>query len=384
MLRGGNPLTVGVGIVIEVIRKNNSDYDSETQIGPEPKSTDPIYLGTLLRVFAQHIPDFMQLILSPQHTVNTDDGAKTVERKHMKVAWGERIEPLGFDRFKTCELMAELLHCSNMGLLNEKGSDAAVKARDAERNRLKEQGKLSSAPNPQIPQEAFGTSLGSSEYHHAEAFTPLGESPEDVKRLEVANGSEDDEFENIATSEADPENSTSTQKNPASRDKAPMSPTTELTEQVEKLSLDTTSTSTPVSPSKRQSLLTLQLQAEKEGKLNSGVGITSPHPEDKPAPLFAKRISPQTQGEEFEARSNNHDQQPEASADQPKDAELQTSEFNASSGISESGTSMMDQSEQMPQNLPVIETEDDGSPVVGDFLKTQFVQNKVVPTVLVR
>ncbi|KPI40644.1 Extragenic suppressor of kinetochore protein 1 [Cyphellophora attinorum] len=27
MLQGGNPLTVGVGIVIEVIRKNNSDYD---------------------------------------------------------------------------------------------------------------------------------------------------------------------------------------------------------------------------------------------------------------------------------------------------------------------------------------------------------------------
>src|ERR1700754_4248779 len=34
MLRGGNPLTVGVGIVIEVIRKNNSDYDMENQIGP--------------------------------------------------------------------------------------------------------------------------------------------------------------------------------------------------------------------------------------------------------------------------------------------------------------------------------------------------------------
>ena len=27
MLKGGNPLTVGGGIIIEVIRKNNSDYD---------------------------------------------------------------------------------------------------------------------------------------------------------------------------------------------------------------------------------------------------------------------------------------------------------------------------------------------------------------------
>ena len=33
MLRGGNPLTVGVGIIIEVIRKNNSDYDLDESYG---------------------------------------------------------------------------------------------------------------------------------------------------------------------------------------------------------------------------------------------------------------------------------------------------------------------------------------------------------------
>ena len=69
MLRGGNPLTVGVGIIIEVIRKNNSDYDLENQIGPVPKNSDPIYLGTLLRQFAKHIPQFMELVHNPNHAV---------------------------------------------------------------------------------------------------------------------------------------------------------------------------------------------------------------------------------------------------------------------------------------------------------------------------
>ena len=137
MLKGGNTLTVGVGIVIEVIRKNNSDYDAETHTEAEPKSSDPIYLGTLLRIFSNHIDDFMKLILSPNHTVALDDGTKSQLREDIMTAWGVRIEPLGFDRFKTCELMAELLHCSNMGLLNEAGSDAEVIRRDEERESLK-------------------------------------------------------------------------------------------------------------------------------------------------------------------------------------------------------------------------------------------------------
>jgi len=126
MLRGGNALTVGVGIIIEVIRKNNSDYDVDSQVGPEPKTSDPIYLGTLLRQFARHVPDFMHLIRSPSS-----------KKPDLKAAFGRTIEPLGFDRFKTCELMAELLHCSNMGLLNERGAEEDVRKRDAERERLK-------------------------------------------------------------------------------------------------------------------------------------------------------------------------------------------------------------------------------------------------------
>jgi SIT4-associating protein SAP185/190 len=188
MLRGGNPLTVGVGIVIEVIRKNNSDYDlPENQSGPVPRSSDPIYLGTLLRQFAENIPNFMKLI----------DEADS-KKKELKVAFGSKIEPLGFDRFKTCEIMAELLHCSNMQLLNQPGSDRDVKTRDAERTRLKSEGKLLGYNDASSALE-FGTSVDSSGFHHARAPS-FGDVTLENKRLEVSNSTEED-FENVMASD---------------------------------------------------------------------------------------------------------------------------------------------------------------------------------------
>jgi SIT4-associating protein SAP185/190 len=189
MLRGGNPLTVGVGIVIEVIRKNNSDYDlPENQSGPVPRSSDPIYLGTLLRLFAENIPNFMKLIQEADS-----------KKKELKVAFGSKIEPLGFDRFKTCEIMAELLHCSNMQLLNQPGSDRDVKARDAERTRLKSEGKLLGYNDASSALE-FGTSVDSSGFHHARAPS-FGDVTLESKRLEVSNSTEED-FENVLASDA--------------------------------------------------------------------------------------------------------------------------------------------------------------------------------------
>ena len=41
MLRGGNALTVGVGIIIEVIRKNNSDYDPDVASGGDRTAVQP-------------------------------------------------------------------------------------------------------------------------------------------------------------------------------------------------------------------------------------------------------------------------------------------------------------------------------------------------------
>ena len=201
MLRGGNPLTVIVGTVIEVIRKNNSDYDPEVGAGPDsaPSGNDPIYLGTLLRTFATHVPDFMSLILSPTHTVLEGDQNITVERKDLPVAFGRRIEPLGFDRFKTCELMAELLHCSNMGLLNERGSEAFVRQRDEERDRLKAEGFWTAAR----PSTSAATEFSEDSTGYANGISPLGLGPgasEEARKLEVANNADDDGFEDVGSS----------------------------------------------------------------------------------------------------------------------------------------------------------------------------------------
>lgn len=389
MLKGGNPLTVGVGIVIEVIRKNNSDYDSEAQIAPEPRSSDPIYLGTLLRSFAVHIPDFMELILSSRHSIATENGLRIVERSDLRTAWGDRIEPLGFDRFKTCELMAELLHCSNMGLLNEKGCDAAVKARDAERDRLKSEGKLTSAHHAQPPQADFGTSMDSTDYQHPENFTPLGESPEDVKRLEVQNGGDEEEFEKVAISEAEPDaveqgvepTSQSVAQSSTKRDSA------ELSNQVAGMELDQNAShiqsgnQAPAakfsSSKRRQSLLSQQIEAEKSATLNPGPDtIPDELPDAKPAPLFAHRANPQVGISELPASADSDVNAPRVyNQNQARVGEDQSQHSQATSAAE-----TIDHSEQ----APVIETEDDGSPVVGDLLKIKFVENRVVPTILVR
>ena len=201
MLRGGNPLTVGVGIIIEVIRKNNSDYDPDVGAGQDsiPSSSDPIYLGTLLRMFAKHVPDFTELILSPNHTVTNGDSTMTIKRRELQVAFGGAIEPLGFDRFKTCELMAELLHCSNMGLLNERGSEAFVRQRDKERDRLKAEGALLAVREPQSAVTDF--SEGSVTFQNGQPSSHLGSgSPDEIRKLEIANSAEEDGFEDVGAS----------------------------------------------------------------------------------------------------------------------------------------------------------------------------------------
>jgi SIT4-associating protein SAP185/190 len=177
MLGGGNPLTVGVGIVIEVIRKNNSDYDPDVGAEPNtiPSSRDPIYLGTLLRMFARHVPDFMNLIMNaPARNTRLDS------------TFGEKIEPLGFDRFKTCELMAELLHCSNMGLLNEVGAEDLIAARDTERRRLRAEGRLM-IRGEEIPSSAEDLTMR----------IPHPPPNSEVRRLEITNASGDEDFEEV-------------------------------------------------------------------------------------------------------------------------------------------------------------------------------------------
>ena len=381
MLQGGNPLTVGVGIVIEVIRKNNSDYDPEPIGGPDsmPNTYDPIYLGTLLRSFAQHIPDFMALIRSSKHTVNDAGEVKSVDRGELNSAWGARIEPLGFDRFKTCELMAELLHCSNMGLLNEPGSDEYVWHRDAERERLIREGIFNS------PREVTSYNESTTDFTGS---VLAGGVPHDRKVLEVTNVDEDG-FEDVGSSEVyqrergfeesnsqEPGNeqtpqdsvtvseretgpesqtaveteqaaNTSTDTNTSSPD-----PTKDLTDQTSKVNLDSnqpSQTHGSQTPSKIDSdEISASLQSGQSEKEMSAP--MSSHPEDIPPPLFASK-------------------QPEA----PGPGGL-TGDSPDTTAPATSATEQTD---------PFIQMDTTGQPVVGDYLKIMFVQNRVVPTILV-
>ncbi|GAB7350425.1 hypothetical protein MBLNU459_g1036t1 [Dothideomycetes sp. NU459] len=410
MLQGGNALTVGVGIIIEVIRKNNSDYDLDNQVGPEPKTSDPIYLGTLLRQFAHHVPDFMRLIRSPAS-----------KKPDLKAAFGAKIEPLGFDRFKTCELMAELLHCSNMGLLNERGSEAEITQRDAKREKLKAEGKLDAQQSQNLLDEPFASSVDSHGFHHAERpDDDLSGSPDEIKRLEVQNASDEDGFETVAVPETEalPDEVSFDDFNEKLEETIPSSPTqsrdpssthhnpddrSETPTREERLSAsppgsnDSPSTPTGIhsrvgglqigSPEqasdepqpegkRRVSLLTQQLQQQiQESELNEfsdntqtaeppvqDVDVMS-HPEDKPAPLFSSKTSP----------SKSQD----TSSDPSRAEEEKDSPSHSTATLQPGGVHASDSDDR-----PSWETDLDGSPVVGDLLKIMFVEHQVVPTIL--
>ena len=382
MLKGGNPLTVGVGIVIEVIRKNNSDYDLDSQAGPEPTTSDPIYLGTMLRQFSNHIPDFMTLVRSPKAT-----------KPELKSAFGRKIQPLGFDRFKTCELMAELLHCSNMGLLNERGSDGEMRLRDLAREQLKEDGKLRSVPtqNSFDADEPFASSVDSHGFHHAEAppADELNESPEKVNRLEVQNASDEDGFEKVGVPDSEDmpdevtfdvfneklEETRDVPEQPATQAQNTEQSTPALSDQMERLR--TSESDQPQSEGQpRVSSLTRQIQSQIEDteqqsttedtemtdNTNTAAAV---HPEDKPAPLFASKASPEKGADPV-------------LGDTTPDDEQDTSIMSIATLQPEQGNVPTEFKEQTTYEVDV-----DGTPVVGDLLKMQFVEYQVVPTILV-
>ncbi|KAF7911044.1 uncharacterized protein EAF01_002552 [Botrytis porri] len=436
MLKGGNPLTVGVGIIIEVIRKNNSDYDPE--VGAEanavPSSRDPIYLGTLLRMFAKHVPDFMELILSPNHTVGGGDGPVTIQRKELSAAFGGKIEPLGFDRFKTCELMAELLHCSNMGLLNEVGSEEFVKARDVERERLKAEGKLNPSPTALMSEDDL-TMKSSTQ-------TRLG-SPDGSRKLEVQNASDDDGFEEVthatelgddAKDDFDEKHEheetllTSTQPPVSFLDKddeefvdeplssprlqplsdehtlqepemtvLPLSPTKELSQQVGSLgftdedtamttppSIDTTVLDdtedssdgshkhTPASSEGSPETQSVALEPPTEASVPTEevphAAEVIPLPEDTPAPLFSKK-------------AGSTEETADTSAAVPGDGNMSLDSIDTTMRDAGEGNNsvLMGNTGELSQDQTLETT---SAPVVGDYLKMQFVEHKVVPTIL--
>lgn len=377
MLQGGNPLTVGVGIIIEVIRKNNSDYDPPGINGPGtiPTTYDPIYLGTLLRIFAQHIPDFMALIRSSKHTVNDGGEVKKVEREDLTSPWGAKVEPLGFDRFKTCELMAELLHCSNMGLLNQAGSEEYICQRDIERERLVREGAFN------MHGEGFsGVDFNDSSADLINGSSVLGSgSLEDPKTLDVTHAGEEEGFEDVSAPEKDTAGKDTrnqeTKDEPAegSKQGGESKPGDGL--ENEPSSEAPTGAMSPSASGLTDKMGDIKLEGEKASKEGTAEDQTpkpqepvssstpkdgdsdsrpmSSHPEDVPAPLFAKQqTKPSTSGEANPAAAKNEEQ--------------------ANDGAQE-------------QKLhPYVQVDVNGQPVVGDYLKIMFVEHRVVPTILVR
>jgi SIT4-associating protein SAP185/190 len=457
MLKGGNPLTVGVGIVIEVIRKNNSDYDPDVgaEANSAPSSRDPIYLGTLLRMFGQRVPDFMDLILSPNHTIGGGDGPVTIERKQLNAAFGGKIEPLGFDRFKTCELMAELLHCSNMGLLNEPGSEEFVKARDAEREKLKAEGKLRLL---MFPESEDDLTMKSS------TQTRLG-SPESSRKLEVQNASDDDGFEEVthsadlgddakddfdekvegedllgstssgiplsftdhddlvdeplssprihteAEKHAEKSSNEDSKAEPQEKQESSgvneaLSPASALAQDVENIEIqpersEKTEEDTPMidshqgdsdssttasnkhTPESSEESAEGQPIAEKDSTVNIEDNSSVPssqesmhtmtHSEDIPAPLFAKKNASETTIA-GEVASDTETALPQSNSN-VESADTTMGE----AGDSSNSILMGNTDEHLQHSL----SETPSAPVVGDFLKMQFVEHKVVPTILV-
>jgi len=444
MLGGGNPLTCGVGIVIEVIRKNNSDYDPDNSVeaGTTPSSRDPIYLGTLLRLFAEHVPDFMNLIMNAP-----------AQKERLNSTFGGKIEPLGFDRFKTCELMAELLHCSNMGLLNEVGSEEFIASRDALRQRLRAEGCLQPQRGEEAPSSVEELTMRSSA------------SPEAVRKLEVTNISADDDGFEEVTHTADEDSSHGVEELP----EVPMpGPTSSFLDKDEDDFVDEPLSSprlnvqdvekdpdfdqdlivAPLSPSKKRptepaapsapsaaepiaklietnlSLEDLLIDekveletetktekaAEKETasensdtdtplltpatsepepraaeplnvepvKIPASPEEMSPHPEDTPAPLFSGQRAPAPTDTTLPAVTPQAEDAEAAESEGDSPTRVATAaETSAAPDAAETSVAAETNESTSPEDSPATP-----KPVVGDYLKMQFVDNRVVPTIL--
>ncbi|CAG8554022.1 7751_t:CDS:10, partial [Acaulospora colombiana] len=102
--QSSNPEQGGVG-PNALSRDLISDYSEEAILSlPSHQQQHPVVdLSDMLRVLANRIGDFKALLENPKSVIDTTIG---------------KMVPLGFERFKICELFAELLHCSNMRLLN--------------------------------------------------------------------------------------------------------------------------------------------------------------------------------------------------------------------------------------------------------------------------
>jgi len=133
----------------------------------------------MLRLFASRIGDFQKLLAKPKSVPSS-----------IATTFGH-IEPLGFERFRICELYAELLHCSNMVLLNDPRGEPIVLERDIERERLRKEGRTK--PTPKV--DIWGdTDLGNGRQWGTEPLSSdesEGSDSKDEKEIPNPNGNQE-------------------------------------------------------------------------------------------------------------------------------------------------------------------------------------------------
>ncbi|KAF3481364.1 SIT4-Associating protein ser/thr phosphatase [Arthroderma uncinatum] len=372
MIQGGNPLTVGVGIIIDIIRKNNPDYDPEMaeNRNATPTTHDPIYLGTMLKAFASHVPQFMELMNKKSRS----------EASQLDTAWGETIEPLGFDRFKTCELMAELLHCSNMCLHNEPGSHGDMQARDLEREQLRAEG----FHNNQEDESGFVYADGT---NGAQASAMDTSSPEEFRKPETANTGEDDAFEEITSSGVLVDRVKDSESDGKS--------TADTFTNVPKLGLGDDFVDEPLTPPNQTSTPDNDNSKTDSGKATVPESVASPTTSNLTEKVEDIQISKETEdaGKEEITSKPSDSSVTAAGAEQPQISDTRETPSTLPTPDSTPTLSEEENAHSTPQNEPTpeesnydadpyIQREPDGKPVVGDNMKIMFHEHKVVPTVL--
>jgi serine/threonine-protein phosphatase 6 regulatory subunit 3 len=160
-------LTQIISIFVELIRKNNSDYfepylfhtlrnrlmqiqqhhlDEMHELGADMDSSQRVqeeremlergmadmvdhlgivHLGRFLRILSNRLPDFQELLRRPRSLVSfVSNSIQSLliclaKAGYVPTSVGHLI-PLTLERFRIFELYAELLHCSNMSLLNRR------------------------------------------------------------------------------------------------------------------------------------------------------------------------------------------------------------------------------------------------------------------------
>lgn len=219
-------LITGIGIFIELIRKNNSDYfeqhlfhalrahllqrqqeirDKKAQArseGTAEESMDDedeemegmeeamaemtdklgiVHLGPMLMVLCERLSEFQDLIHRPRSS-----------EAQISTTLGP-IRALSFERYRITELYAELLHCSNMALLNRAPGDGPQYSSDGILQggiqglqilaRTLQPGELDDSPEASAPTEAMETTPAANSTDDQSSSNPAGRHERQVSSL---------------------------------------------------------------------------------------------------------------------------------------------------------------------------------------------------------